>query len=163
MLLRLILLFYTLQVADAGLFQCPSLVRAEVGSSVNLTCDIEDTSERFRDLLLRLIKSSAIYVGNGSSLVVRSKKEGKEGSGAGPLFLYGSLAAASFLLITLLITLVICYRRQNKPDAYLANEPSMYSEIRVTGRAPDKQIAGQRENTGSGGRHARPKIRAATR
>ncbi|MGH0145676.1 UNVERIFIED_CONTAM: hypothetical protein FKN15_006046 [Acipenser sinensis] len=75
-----------------------------------------------------------------------SKSVSKTGSGACPLFLYGSLAAASFLLITLLITLVICYRRQNKPDAYLANEPSMYSEIRVTGRAPDKHIAGQREN-----------------
>ncbi|XP_034765848.2 uncharacterized protein LOC117971962 isoform X3 [Acipenser ruthenus] len=44
MLLRLILLFYTLQVADAGLFQYPPLVRAEVGSSVNLTCDIGDFS-----------------------------------------------------------------------------------------------------------------------
>ncbi|XP_034766153.1 uncharacterized protein LOC117965194 [Acipenser ruthenus] len=44
MLLRLILLFYTLQVADAGLFQYPPLVRVEVGSSVNLTCDIGDFS-----------------------------------------------------------------------------------------------------------------------
>ncbi|MGH0178003.1 UNVERIFIED_CONTAM: hypothetical protein FKN15_076353 [Acipenser sinensis] len=70
-----------------------------------------------------------------------SRSVSKTGSGACPLFLYGSLAAASFLLITLLITLVICYRRQNKPDAYLANERSMYSEIRVTGRAPDKHIA----------------------
>ncbi|XP_041094900.1 uncharacterized protein LOC121306940 [Polyodon spathula] len=40
----LILLFYTLQVGDAGLFQYPPLVRAEVGSSVNLTCDIRDFS-----------------------------------------------------------------------------------------------------------------------
>ncbi|MGH0142889.1 UNVERIFIED_CONTAM: hypothetical protein FKN15_077277 [Acipenser sinensis] len=153
-------------IADAGLFQCPSLVRAEVGGSVNLTCDIEDTSgkcfiviwfklrsnssttletyqsvrpgsslvgneiEKTCSLNLNnaqvndsgtyycvLIRSSAIYVGNGSTLVVRSKKEGKEGSGEGPLFLYGSLAAASFLLITLLITLVICYRRQNKPGS----------------------------------------------
>ncbi|XP_058862177.1 uncharacterized protein LOC131705095 [Acipenser ruthenus] len=44
MLLRLILLFYTLQVGDAGLFQYPPLVRAEVGSSVNLTCDIGEFS-----------------------------------------------------------------------------------------------------------------------
>ncbi|MGH0183182.1 UNVERIFIED_CONTAM: hypothetical protein FKN15_011403 [Acipenser sinensis] len=44
MLLRLILLFYTLQVGDAGLFQYPHLVRVEDGSSVNLTCDIGDFS-----------------------------------------------------------------------------------------------------------------------
>ncbi|KAK1154600.1 hypothetical protein AOXY_G28085 [Acipenser oxyrinchus oxyrinchus] len=259
MLLRLILLFYTLQVADAGLFQYPPLVRVEVGSSVNLTCDIEDmigkcfsviwfklrstsipTLETYQSVrpggslvgdeiektcslnlnnaqvndsgtyYCALISSSAMYMGNGSTLVVRersddrayieiltssesdgevqssgaatlvclvfgvseqtrvywviehgltdsgsrdssestpdfirnqitipgevwssgavctcvvetesgrnmSKSVSKTGSGACPLFLYGSLAAASFLLITLLITLVICYRRQNKP------------------------------------------------
>ncbi|KAK1151554.1 hypothetical protein AOXY_G32410 [Acipenser oxyrinchus oxyrinchus] len=305
MLLRLILLFYTLQVADAGLFQYPPLVRVEVGSSVNLTCDIEDMNEKcFSVIWFKLrstsiptletyqsvrpggsfagneiektcslnlsnaqvddsgtyycafIRSPVMYLGNGSTLIVRersddrayieiltpsesdgevqssgaatlvclvfgvseqarvywviehgltdsgsgdssestpdfirnqitipgevwssgavctcvvetesgrnmSKSVSKTGSGACPLFLYGLLAAVSFLLITLLITLVICYRRQNKPDAYLANERSMYSEIRVTGRAPDKQIAGQRENTGSGGRRARPKIKSA--
>ncbi|XP_058863372.1 uncharacterized protein LOC117395129 [Acipenser ruthenus] len=270
MLLRLILLFYTLQVADAGLFQYPPLVRAEVGSSINLTCDIEDmigkcftviwfklrsksipTLETYQSIkpggsfagdeiektcslnlnnaqvndsgtyYCGLISSSAIYLGNGSTLVVRkrsddracieiltpsesdgevkssgaatlvclvfgvseparvywlikgdvkhvltdsgsgdsteytpefiknqitipeeiwssgavctcvvetesgrnmSKSVSKTGSGACPLFLYGSLAGASFLLITLLVTLVICYRRQNKPDTYLANE-----------------------------------------
>ncbi|KAK6471269.1 hypothetical protein HHUSO_G29588 [Huso huso] len=231
MLLRLILLFYTLQVGDAGLFQYPPLVRVEVGSSVNLTCDIEDMSGKCFGVIWFKLRSQAsrpgnlsksMYTGNGSTLVVRESDGEVQSSGAATLvclvfgvseqarvywlidhgltvsgsgdssestpdfirnqitipgevwssgsvctercvslFLYGSLAAASFLLITLLITLVICYRRQNKPDAYLANEPSMYSEIRVTGRAPDKHIAGQRENTGSGGRHARPKIRAA--
>ncbi|KAK6467035.1 hypothetical protein HHUSO_G35397 [Huso huso] len=312
MLLRLILLFYTLQVADTGLFQYPPLVRVEVGSSVNFTCDIEDMSGKcFTVIWFKLrskgiptletyqsvraggsfagdeiektcslnlnnaqvndsgtyycafIRSPVMYLGNGSTLIVRkrsddrayieiltpsesdgevqssgaatlvclvfgvseqarvywvieedveyepdsgsrdsrestpdfirnqitipgevwssgsvctcvvetesgrnmsksaSKSVSKTGSGACPLFLYGSLAAASFLLITLLITLVICYRRQNKPGAYLANERSTYSEIRVTGRAPDKHIAGQRENTGSGGRRARPKIKAA--
>ncbi|XP_058862161.1 uncharacterized protein LOC117968731 [Acipenser ruthenus] len=306
MLLRLILLFYTLQVADAGLFQYPPLVRAEVGSSINLTCDIEDmigkcftviwfklrsksipTLETYQSIkpggsfagdeiektcslnlnnaqvndsgtyYCGLISSSAIYLGNGSTLVVRkrsddrayieiltpsesdgevkssgaatlvclvfgvseqarvywlikgdvkhvltdsgsgdsteytpefiknqitipeeiwssgavctcvvetesgrnmSKSVSKTGSGACPLFLYGSLAGASFLLITLLVTLVICYRRQNKPDAYLANERE---DVKQTPVRSKKQTTGQCENTGSGGRHARPKIRSA--
>ncbi|XP_058863322.1 uncharacterized protein LOC117971960 isoform X3 [Acipenser ruthenus] len=312
MLLRLILLFYTLQVADAGLFQYPPLVRAEVGSSVNLTCDIEDmggkcftviwfklqskgipTLETYQSVraggslvgdeiektcslnlnnaqvndsgtyYCAFIRSPIMYLGNGSTLIVRSKKErsddrayieiltpsesdgevqssgdatlvclvfgvseqarvywvieedveyepdsgsrdssestpdfirnqitipgevwssgavwtcvvetesgrnmsksasksvSKTGSGAGPLFLYGSLAAASFLLITLLITLVLCYRRQNKPGAYLANERD---DVRQTPVRSKKQTTGQYENTGSGRRHGRPKIGSA--
>ncbi|KAK6467032.1 hypothetical protein HHUSO_G35394 [Huso huso] len=298
MLLRLILLFYTLQVADAGLFQYPPLVRAEVGSSVNFTCDIGDfqsakcfsviwfklrsksipTLETYQSVspggsfagneikktcsmnlnnaqvkdsgtyYCGLISSSAIYLGDGSTLVIRersddrayieiitpsdgevqssgaatlvclvfglseqarvywvieedvkyepdsgskdsrestpdfirnqitipgevwssgamctcvvetesgrdmSKSVSKTGSGACPLFLYGSLAAASFLLITLLITLVICYRRQNKPDLRYRDD------VRQTPVRSKKQTTGQCENTGSGGRHARPKI-----
>ncbi|KAK1154725.1 hypothetical protein AOXY_G28255 [Acipenser oxyrinchus oxyrinchus] len=304
MLLRLILLFYTLQVADAGLFQYPPLVRVEVGSSVNLTCDFGDfprakcftviwfklrstsipTLETYQNVrpggslvgnevkktcslnlnnaqvndsgtyYCAFISSSAIYLGNGSTLVIRelsddrayieiltpsdgevqpsgaatlvclvfgvsdqdrvywvieedveyeltdsrsrdssestpdfirnqitipgevwssgavctcvvetesgrnmSKSVSKTGSGACPLFLYGLLAAASFLLITLLITLVICYRRQNKPDAYLANERE---DVKQTPVRSKKQTTGQYENTGSGERHARPKIRS---
>ncbi|XP_058863765.1 uncharacterized protein LOC117971962 isoform X2 [Acipenser ruthenus] len=302
MLLRLILLFYTLQVADAGLFQYPPLVRAEVGSSVNLTCDIGDfsTAKCFTVIWFKLqsksiptletyqsvrasgslvgdeiektcslnlnnaqvkdsgtyycafIRSPVMYLGNGSTLLVRersddlayieiitpsdgevqssgaatlvclvfgvseparvywviegdveheltdsgsrdssestpdfirnqitipgdvwssgsvctcvvetesgrdmSKSVSKTGSGACPLFLYGSLAAASFLLITLLITLAICYRRQNKPDAHLANERD---DVKQTPVRSKKQTTGQCENTGSGGKHARPKI-----
>ncbi|XP_058863323.1 uncharacterized protein LOC131705113 [Acipenser ruthenus] len=124
MLLRLILLFYTLQVADAGLFQYPPLVRAEVGSSVNLTCDIEDmigkcftviwfklrsnsipTLETYQSVraggsfagdeiektcslnlnnaqvkdsgtyYCGFIRSSAIYMGNGSTLVIRERSD----------------------------------------------------------------------------------------
>ncbi|XP_058863731.1 uncharacterized protein LOC131705317 [Acipenser ruthenus] len=124
MLLRLILLFYTLQVADAGLFQYPPLVRVEVGSSVNLTCDIEDMSGKcFSVIWFKLrsksiptletyqsvraggsfagdeiektcslnlnnaqvkdsgtyycafIRSSAMYLGNGSTLVVRERSD----------------------------------------------------------------------------------------
>ncbi|KAK6467034.1 hypothetical protein HHUSO_G35396 [Huso huso] len=124
MLLRLILLFYTLQVADAGLFQYPPLVRAEVGSSVNLTCDIEDmigkcftviwfklrsksipTLETYQSVraggsfagdeiektcslnlnnaqvkdsgtyYCGFIRSSAIYLGNGSTLVIRERSD----------------------------------------------------------------------------------------
>ncbi|XP_041099895.1 uncharacterized protein LOC121311514 [Polyodon spathula] len=292
----LILLFYTLQVGDAGLFQYPPLVRAEVGSSVNLTCDIRDFSAAkcFSVIWIKLrsksrptletyqsvrpggsfvgneietscslnlnnaqvndsatyycafITNQFMYTGNGSTLVVREgsddrayieiltpsegavqssgaatlvclvfgvpeqarvywvikheltdfgtgnssestpdfirneitipgavwssgtvctcvvetesgrnmrKSVSKTGSGACPLFLYGSLAAASCLLIALLIILVICYRRRNQTDAYLANERSTYSEIRVKGRASDKHTSGQR--------HARPKIRSA--
>ncbi|KAK1154723.1 hypothetical protein AOXY_G28252 [Acipenser oxyrinchus oxyrinchus] len=291
-------------VADAGLFQYPPLVRVEVGSSVNLTCDIGDfssvkcftviwfklrlksipTLETYHNVrpggsfvgneikktcslnlnnaqvddsgtyYCGLISSSAIYLGNGSTLVIRNKKAersdhrayieiltpsdgevqssgaatlvclvfgvseparvywvieheltdsrsrdssestpdfirnqitipgevwssgsvctcvvetesgrnmsksaSKTGSGACPLFLYGSLAAASFLLITLLITLVICYRR-HKPDAHLANERE---DVRQTPVRSKKQTTGQCENTGSGGRRARPKIRSA--
>ncbi|KAK6467033.1 hypothetical protein HHUSO_G35395, partial [Huso huso] len=256
--------FFLVSVADAGLFQYPPLVRVEVGSSVNFTCDIGDfsTAKCFTVIWFKLwstsiptletyqsvraggsfagdeiektcslnlnnaqvndsgtyycafITNQLMYKGNGSTLVVRersddpayieiltpsesdgevhssgaatlvclvfgvseqarvywviegdveheltdsgskdsseftpdfirnqitipgevwssgavctcvvetesghnmSKSVSKTGSGACPLFLYGSLAAASFLLITLLITLVICYRRQNKP------------------------------------------------
>ncbi|KAK6466255.1 hypothetical protein HHUSO_G36565 [Huso huso] len=60
MLLRLILLFYTLQVADAGLFQYPPLVRVEVGSSVNLTCDIEDMSGKCFSVIWFKLRSTSI-------------------------------------------------------------------------------------------------------
>ncbi|MGH0175341.1 UNVERIFIED_CONTAM: hypothetical protein FKN15_008528 [Acipenser sinensis] len=60
MLLRLILLFYTLQVGDAGLFQYPPLIRVEVGSSVNLTCDIEDMSGKCFTVIWFKLRSTSI-------------------------------------------------------------------------------------------------------
>ncbi|MGH0148930.1 UNVERIFIED_CONTAM: hypothetical protein FKN15_048122 [Acipenser sinensis] len=48
------------RVADAGLFQYPPLVRAEVGSSVNLTCDIEDMTGKCFTVIWFKLRSKSI-------------------------------------------------------------------------------------------------------